>query len=285
MRLPLGTVGGEYRIKPPLIKPSRLSAKSSGKDLSQGWAVNFAIGCTHACPFCYVSSIWDGRVKEKWGNYLFLPSNLEEAVEETDWGRWAGEEVLMSSTHDPYLPQLADGARKILNAGLPVGVRFCIQTRNPLAARDIPLMVQFKERVRLQISIATMDLGFARLIEPRVPTPEARLGLLEKAADAGLRTGVIIAPVFPPTDQRPDWREDLEAVFERLAVIKPDMVYGECLHFRGGNLSLLAEAGVKVDRKTLYVFDGQAGAVFQQLLQKHGLKGVWWYEYRRAYNG
>jgi hypothetical protein len=63
------------------------------------------------------------------------------------------------------------------------------------------------------------------------------------------------------------------------------MVYGECLHIRGGNLSLLMDKGVKVDGKGLYVFDGQAGAVFQQLLQKHGLKGVWWYEYRRAYDG
>jgi len=287
MRPPLGVETGEYRIKPPLVKPSRLSSKGSGKDLSQGWAVNFTIGCTHACPFCYVSSIWEknGRVKGRWGDYLLLPSNLEEAIKETDWGRWVGEEVLMSSTHDPYLPQLADGARKILEAGLSAGVRFCIQTRSPLASRDIPLMVRFREQVRLQISIATLNPEFARIIEPRVPSPESRLRLLEKAADAGLRTGVIIAPVFPPTDLRPDWIEDLEAIFERLAVIKPDVVFGECLHVRGSNLSLLADKGVQVDRRMLYVFDGQAGAVFQQLLQKHGLKGVWWYEYRRAYDG
>jgi DNA repair photolyase len=287
MRPPLGVETGEYRIKPPLVKPSRLSSKGSGKDLSQGWAVNFAIGCTHACPFCYVSSIWEknGRVKGRWGDYLLLPSNLEEAIKETDWGRWAGEEVLMSSTHDPYLPQLTDGARKILEAGLSAGVRFCIQTRSPLASRDIPLIARFREQVRLQISIATLNHEFARIIEPRVPTPEARLKLLQKAADAGLRTGVIIAPVFPPTEQRPDWEADLEAIFERLVEMKPDMVYGECLHIRGNNLELLAEKGVKVDRKTLYPFDGRAGALFNKLLQRYGLNGVWWYEYRRAYNG
>jgi DNA repair photolyase len=89
MRPPLGVETGEYRIKPPLVKPSRLSSKGSGKDLSQGWAVNFAIGCMNACPFYYVSPIWEksGRVKGRWGDYLLLPSNLEEAIKETDWGQ------------------------------------------------------------------------------------------------------------------------------------------------------------------------------------------------------
>jgi DNA repair photolyase len=281
MRPPLGVEVGQYVVRPPLIKPSRLSGRASGKALSDGWAVNFAVGCTHACPFCYASSIWDrgpgaGR---RWGDYLFLPSNLGEAIRLTPWDRWAGEEVLMSSTHDPYLPQLVEGARSILSAALPAGVRFCVQTRSPLAARDIPLMARFREQVRLQVSVATMDAGFARLIEPRVATPEARLRLLERAAEAGIRTGAIVAPVFPPVDARMDWRSDLESIVERLAGIGVDVVYGECLHVRGNNLRLLEERGIVVDRGALHSFDRQAGALFHQLLRRYGLKGAWWYEY------
>jgi len=41
-----------------LVKPSALSAGRSGKDLSDGWAVNFAVGCTFGCLFCYVDRIW-----------------------------------------------------------------------------------------------------------------------------------------------------------------------------------------------------------------------------------
>ena len=51
---------GEYRMASHLIKPSKLTSKDNGgigKDLSEGWAANFAIGCTHGCPFCYVDSI------------------------------------------------------------------------------------------------------------------------------------------------------------------------------------------------------------------------------------
>jgi len=140
-----GLLVSRFKIKPPLVKPSKLTSKNAGdvgKDLSNGWAVNFAIGCSFACPFCYVDSIWKryGRnispaVELAWGSYLLLPTNLEEAIEATPWHRWSGVEVLMSSTHDPYLPQLADSARKILEAALPKGVKFCIQTRSPLAAR------------------------------------------------------------------------------------------------------------------------------------------------------
>jgi DNA repair photolyase len=41
-----------------IVRRSDLSKDSSGKDLSDGWAVNFAVGCTHGCLFCYVDRIW-----------------------------------------------------------------------------------------------------------------------------------------------------------------------------------------------------------------------------------
>ena len=52
---PTGVVEGTYRCSPPLIRPSKLTSKENGgvgKNLSQGWNLNFAVGCTHACPFC-----------------------------------------------------------------------------------------------------------------------------------------------------------------------------------------------------------------------------------------
>ena len=281
----------KFRINPPLVKPSRLTSRDAGgvgKELSNGWAVNFAVGCSFGCPFCYVDYIWKGYgrakfgpvVDLKWGDYLLLPSNLDEVIKATPWERWSDVEVLMSSTHDPFLPQLVEGAMKILEAALPKGVRFCIQTRSPLAARSIPLLSRYREQVRLQVSIATMDRQFARLIEPRVAPPESRLNLLRKAKGAGLRVGVIVAPVFPPVPQRPDWRSDLEAVFSALAEIKPDFVYGESFHVRGMNVVYLREAlGVEIDGRGLPAFDREAGRFFEELCARYGLKGEWWYEY------
>jgi len=289
-----GLLVSRFRINPPLVKPSRLTSKSAGgvgKDLSSGWVVNFAVGCSFGCPFCYVDYIWKGFgrakfgpvVDLKWGDYLLLPSNLIEAIRATPWEKWSDVEVLMSSTHDPFLPQLVEGAMKILEAALPKGVKFCIQTRSPLVARSIPLLSRYREQVRLQVSIATMDKQFARLIEPRVAPPESRLNLLRKAKDAGLKVGVIIAPVFPSVLQRPDWRSDMEEIFEELAEIGPDFVYGESLHIRGMNVVYLKEVlGVEIGHKGQSKFDWEAGRWFEELVGRYKLKGTWWYEYGRG---
>jgi DNA repair photolyase len=290
-----GALVSKYRINPPLVKPSKLTSRDAGgvgKALSSGWAVNFAVGCSFGCPFCYVDSIWKGYgrsrfgslVELRWGDYLLLPANLDEAIEATPWHRWSGVEVLMSSTHDPFLPQLADGARKILETALSKGVRFCIQTRSPIAACSIPIMANHKEQIRLQVSIATMDKKFSRFIEPRVAPPDARLKLLKNAKEAGLKIGVVIAPIFPSVPQRPDWKTDLEEIFRELEVIKPDFIYGESLHSRGMNLVYLREIiGVEISKKELIRLDWEAGRLFKELTKRYGLKGIWWYEYGRRH--
>src|SRR2546430_12450042 len=79
--VPRGVFAGSYRCSIPLIRPSRLTTKSRGgvgKNLSEGWNLNFAVGCTHACPFCYVDPIhkrfgakrYGEAVRQTWGDYL-----------------------------------------------------------------------------------------------------------------------------------------------------------------------------------------------------------------------
>ena len=233
---------------------------------------------------CYVDSInkrWGaGRfgeiVLQRWGDYLLIPENLDEAIERTPWHRWRGKEVMMSSTHDPYLPKLALAARKVLEHALPAGVRLCIQTRSMLVLRDLPLLQEYRDQVRLQVSIATSNREFARLIEPRVPPPERRFEVLLKAKEAGLHVGVILAPIFPPVAMRPDFRGDLEAMAAELEGIRPDHVYGESFHVRGSNRQLVGAAigeEVKPDG-----FDSLAAFHFRRALRRHRLSGTWWPE-------
>jgi DNA repair photolyase len=256
-----------------------------GKQLSDGWCLNFAVGCTHACPFCYVDEIHkrfgQGRygeaVLQKWGDYLLVPSNMDEAIERTPWTKWAGVEVMMSSTHDPYLPMLARWARTILERALPAGVKICLQTRSFLVTKDLEFLARYPKQVRLQVSIATMDTDFARYIEPLVPPPAARLEVLRRARAAGLNVGVILAPVFPPTRARPDVLKDLEAMAQALEKIRPHHIYGESLHVRGRNLQLLEQAlGEKI--RLTPGFDKGIAKAFHQTLRKSGLHGTWWYE-------
>jgi len=270
-----------------IIRKSSLSEGGSGKDLSEGWVINFAVGCTHGCLFCYVDRIWRLHSKNRlspyyglrladWGQYLYVPSDLEEQIKHTPWQRWSGVRVLMSSTHDPYLPELYfphRWPRRILEAALPHGVKFTVLTRSALPTQDFDLYARYRGQITLMSSIPTLDDAFAKTTEPRAPPPSARLAMLKKAKELGVEVGVVVAPIIA----RPGWREDLERLFKALAELQPAVVYGELLHARGLNLARLRAAGVEADVGP--AADREAGMLFEELLRRHGLRGAYWYEY------
>jgi DNA repair photolyase len=286
--MPPGVQTGTYVLNPPLIKASKLTYVEKGgvgKQLSDGWVINFAIGCTFGCKFCYVDEIHKkfgfrragGIVYNDWGYYFSVPKNMEEVIEKTDWKKWKNVEVMLSSTHDPYLPQLKKWTRTILDKALQAGVKFCIQTRSPLVEQDFDLLKQYKKQVRIQVSVATLNPVLSRMAETRVVPPERRMGILRKATEAGLRTGVIMAPIFPPVKVRRNVRNDLEAMALELSEIRPDHIYGESLHVRGINLAYVENAiGEKLE---LVGFDKKAGEIFHEVLGKYGMKGIWWPEH------
>ena len=280
---------GTYKINAPLIKPSKLTAIEKGgigKELSDGWAINYAIGCMHGCRFCYVDGIHKrygeqriGKaVYKPWGNYFFVPKNIDEAIEETKWNKWSGQEVMMSSTHDPYLPQVIPTTRKILEKALPEGVKFCIQTRSPSATKDFDIISEYKDQVRVQVSIATMNHELSKLIESRVSPPESRFAVIKKAKELGLNTGIIIAPVLPSVKIRPSPSDDLKQIIEFLSEIKPDYIYGESLHTRGSNMKEIETA--LGERPILKGFDKSIEKDFYQLLKQNKLNGKWWKDHR-----
>ncbi|MEM1598852.1 MAG: hypothetical protein QXI07_10120, partial [Pyrobaculum sp.] len=76
---------GKHFIHMALIRRSALSEADSGKALSDGWALNFAVGCTHGCLFCYVQRIAALRVppearRSGWGSYLYVEEDLERKI-------------------------------------------------------------------------------------------------------------------------------------------------------------------------------------------------------------
>jgi len=146
-----------------------------------------------------------------------------------------------------------------------------------LVEKDFDLIGKYGRQVRLQVSVATLNEGLARLIEPRIVSPTKRMEILAKAKLKGLRTGIIVAHVFPPTSQRSDVKADLEKIAHKLSEIKPDFIYGESLHIRGINIAYIENAlGQKLD---LNGFDKEAEQLFHESLSTVGLKGRWWREY------
>jgi DNA repair photolyase len=139
--------------------------------------------------------------------------------------------------------------------------------------QDFDLYAKYREQIVLMASIPTLDSNFTRITEPRAPPPEARLAMLKKAKELGIKVGIVVAPIIT----RSGWRQDLERLFEALAELQPAAVYGESLHARGLNLARLRAAGVEADVGP--AADREVGMLFEELLRRYGLRGAYWYEY------
>lgn len=237
------------------------------KSLSN-WAFNIAVGCSHACRFCYVPSaatIKQGaKLSEygvsdpdaEWGNYVLLRkwdeprflSSLRAAENTPASGlKPDGNRAIMyCSTTDPYQvihhPQperqreLSLAARSLVRRSLELirdnsTLRVRILTRSPLAKADFPLFKTFGSRLLFGMSLPTLRNDLAKIYEPRAPAPSQRLATLRAARDAGLHVYVAVAPTYPECDER-----DLRATFEAIADLNPVTVFHEPINIRAENV-------------------------------------------------
>jgi len=130
-----------------------------------------------------------------------------------------GEGILIGSATDPYQP--AERSYRLTRRILEVlaehpGLRLTIITKSPLITRDIDVLRRIVRHSRLSvhISLITLDRELARRIEPRAPTPDARLRAMRRLRQAGIDVGVNCMPVLPGITDMP---EGLEALVKRVA--------------------------------------------------------------------
>lgn len=254
----------DFWRNPAVIAPNNFVHKSLSN-----WALNIAVGCAHACRFCYVPSAatikQSARLAEfgvsdpdlEWGNYVFLRPWDEQkfraslrAADKTPLDQLkpdGNRAVIYCSTTDPYqvLPhadpekrrELADGARTMIRKSLELirdesSLNVRILTRSPLARNDFDLFKSFGHRLVFGMSLPTLRNDLARVYEPKAPAPSQRLATLKTAREAGLHVYVAIAPTYPECD-----REDLHATLAAIAEIDPITIFHEPINIRAENVA------------------------------------------------
>jgi DNA repair photolyase len=209
---------------------------------------------------------------------------------------WRGEHVALGTNTDPY--QRAEGryrlTRGVVATLAEAGNPFSVLTKGTLVTRDLDLLGEAAARgvcTGVSLSIPTVDEEVWRLTESGAPHPRARLATVAALRDAGIPSGVMLAPIIPGlSDGEPQLRAAIagaldagataitpivlhlrpgvrEVFLPRLAAERPDLAERLATTYRGANAPaedrrrivrmvrrLVAELG-GVDRSTRHVDD------------------------------
>ena len=93
-------------------------------------------------------------------------------------------------------------------------------------------MKQIAERTEFSaaLSVPTLDERAWRATEPHTPNPRARLEAVAELTRAGIRTGVLVAPLMPGINDAP---EQVAKILELASEAGAAYVTGIALHLRG----------------------------------------------------
>ena len=219
---------GETLARKSVVEYRSLPARSllnrcSGERVPFDWTINPYRGCEFGCKYCYARythEFMELREPLDFERLIFAKefdgrafSRELRAVKADDW-------IAIGTATDPYQPAERRYCltQKVLRMFLRrEGFQLAITTKSDLVARDASLLaaVGLRNRVRLNMTVTTLDVELARLLEPMAPRPDLRLGALAVLARAGVEVGVAASPVMPGIN---DGARSLEAIAQAAQV-------------------------------------------------------------------
>jgi DNA repair photolyase len=224
---------------------TRVKSVLNGTDVTNMgfWSINPYVGCAFGCAYCYaryahryviernVAAHPEQRMLREafetlppwlaFERQIFVKENAADVLRtalrhgsEKHLNLLKGEGIGIGTATDPYQP--AERKFRITRGILEVlaehtGLRVWIVTKSPLVTRDVDLLrrIARNNEVGVHLSLITIDRDLARRIEPRAPTPDARLRALARLREHGIDVGINVMPVLPGITDRPDQLEPL----------------------------------------------------------------------------
>ena len=203
--------------------PARsLLNRCTGVRMPFTWTINPYRGCEFACKYCYARythEFMEMRDGVDFEQKIYVKQHAANLLRQELRRVKPGEEIAIGTATDPYQPaeRRFEVTRAILeelarHQGLEIG----LITKGTLILRDLDLLKEMKRNNRLfvNLTITTLNVELARILEPRAPRPDLRMEAVRKLNQAGVDAGVSCSPVIPGITDAP---RDLEAVVRATA--------------------------------------------------------------------
>ncbi|HTE06866.1 MAG TPA: PA0069 family radical SAM protein [Planctomycetota bacterium] len=180
-------------------------ASNDSPDVPFRWSVNPYRGCFHACAYCYArpthqylgwgaGTDFDRRIVVKRNAPELLASHFRKRS-------WQGEHITFSGVTDCYQPLEASYAltRRCLEVCRDFRNPLGIITKGALVRRDAALLAELAQlaAVRVYVSIPFAEDELTAAIEPFASSASMRFQTLRLLSEAGVPTGVMLAPLIP----------------------------------------------------------------------------------------
>jgi DNA repair photolyase len=234
-------------VKPEYREEPCRSALNKVKGMGFGWSLNPYMGCAHRCTFCYVRAFErraDRPSDDRYGSSIRVKVNVAEVLRaELARPSWKREHVAIGAATDPYQP--VEGRYRLTRACLEVlrdaRNAFHIITRGPMVVRDLDVLVEAAKRAEVSVtfSVPTLDLEIWRKTEPGTAPPQQRLRALSRLVDAGVKTGVGMAPILPGVSDRPELLADVVRAAREAGATN---VWANVLYLKAGTREHFLEA-------------------------------------------
>jgi DNA repair photolyase len=222
---PFESIDREWLDEPPEVhvqvfeeRAQAILSENSSPDLGFRWSINPYRGCFHACAYCYARPTHEYLgfgAGTDFESRLVVKVNAAELLRRSfAKPSWTGELIVFSGNTDCYQP--LEATWRLTRACLEVCAEFHnpvgVITKSVLVQRDADVLARLHQRTGAQVffSIPFADDATARAIEPQAPVVSRRFEAMRRLSEAGIATGVSIAPIIPGLND-----DDLPAILER----------------------------------------------------------------------
>jgi DNA repair photolyase len=193
------------------------------------YSLNCYTGCEHACVYCYARFMQRFHPHaEAWGQFVDVKVNAVEVLRRQLRHAQPGE-VFVSSACDGWQPIERDRGltRRCCELLLAYGFELHVLTKSDLVLRDLELFAG--QKVRIGITVTTLDEALLAHWEPQAARVEGRFGVLKEARRLGLETSIMFGPLLPWLS---DSQDTLDAMFQRAADLHVDVIWVDALNPR-----------------------------------------------------